>query len=106
MEAVDDYFSDLEMRRSKVTRKIYIATDDMEVIVEAKKKYPNYEILFNKESVASASMDHRDSQDNKRFLMADVYFLSRSDFLVCGMSSNVSILNKCEYSCSCYIWCY
>ncbi|XP_042880827.1 alpha-(1,6)-fucosyltransferase-like [Penaeus japonicus] len=90
MEAVDDFFDDLELRGTNVTtRRIYLATDDPGVVREAKAKYPNYELVFNEESVTSASMRLRRSEANIKHFMADIYFLSRSDFLVCGMSSNI-----------------
>ncbi|XP_047493138.1 alpha-(1,6)-fucosyltransferase-like [Penaeus chinensis] len=90
MEVVDDFFDDLEIRGTKVTtRRIYLATDDPKVLQEAKAKFPNYAFVFNEESVATASLRRRSSKANMRNLMADIYFLSRSDFLVCGMSSNI-----------------
>ncbi|XP_037785814.1 alpha-(1,6)-fucosyltransferase-like [Penaeus monodon] len=90
MAVADDFFDDLEIRGTKVTtRRIYLATDDPQVPQEVKAKFPNYELVFNKESVATASVSQRRSEANMRNLMADIYFLSRSDFLVCGMSSNI-----------------
>ncbi|ROT63709.1 hypothetical protein C7M84_018389 [Penaeus vannamei] len=90
MEIVHDFFNDLEVRGTNVTtRRIYLATDDLNVIQEAKKKFPNYKFVFNEDSVASASLGRRGSVDNMKYLMADILFLSRSDFLVCGMSSNI-----------------
>nr|XP_027219138.1 alpha-(1,6)-fucosyltransferase-like [Penaeus vannamei] len=90
MEAVDDFYNDLEVRGTTVTtRKVYLATDDPQVLKEAKEKFPRHAFVFNEESVASASMRQRRSDANMRNLMSDVYFLSRSDFLVCGMSSNI-----------------
>lgn len=90
MEAVDDFFDDLELRGTSVaTRRIYLATDDPRVIKEAKEKFPNHTFVYNEESVATASMSQRRSEANIKNFMADVYFLSRSDFLVCGMSSNI-----------------
>ncbi|XP_042856790.1 alpha-(1,6)-fucosyltransferase-like [Penaeus japonicus] len=89
MEAVDDFFDDLEVREKVATRRIYLATDDPRVLQEAKKKYPNYELVFNEESVATASIRLRSSEANIKHFMADIYFLSRSDFLVCSMSSNI-----------------
>lgn len=39
MEIVDDFFDDLEVRGTNVTtRRIYLATDDPNVLQEAKKK--------------------------------------------------------------------
>ncbi|XP_047493051.1 alpha-(1,6)-fucosyltransferase-like [Penaeus chinensis] len=89
MQAVDDFFDDLEFRGTKVTtRRIYLATDDPQVLTEAK-KFSNHTFLYNKESIATASLSQRRSEANVKNFMADIYFLSRSDFLVCGMSSNI-----------------
>ncbi|XP_047481676.1 alpha-(1,6)-fucosyltransferase-like [Penaeus chinensis] len=90
MEAVNDFFDDLEIRGTNVTsRRIFLATDDPRVVQEARKKYPNYRIVCNEESVATAHMKERRSEANMKNFFSDVYFLSRSDFLVCSMSSNI-----------------
>ncbi|XP_063591496.1 alpha-(1,6)-fucosyltransferase-like [Penaeus indicus] len=89
MEAVDDFFDDLELRGTKVTtRRIYLATDDPQVLMEAK-KFPNHTFVYNEESIATASLSQRRTEANVKNFMADIYFLSRSDFLVCAMSSNI-----------------
>ncbi|ROT71909.1 Alpha-(1,6)-fucosyltransferase [Penaeus vannamei] len=89
MEAVDDFYNDLEVRGTTVTtRKVYLATDDPQVLKEAKEKFPKHAFVYNEDSVASANMKERRSEANIHNILADVYFLSRSDFLVCGMSSN------------------
>nr|XP_027219137.1 alpha-(1,6)-fucosyltransferase-like [Penaeus vannamei] len=90
MEAVDDFYNDLEVRGTTVTtRKVYLATDDPQVLKEAKEKFPKHAFVYNEDSVASANMKERRSEANIHNILADVYFLSRSDFLVCGMSSNI-----------------
>ncbi|ROT69271.1 putative alpha-(1,6)-fucosyltransferase-like isoform X1 [Penaeus vannamei] len=100
MEAVDDFYNDLEVRGTTVTtRKVYLATDDPQPNPPPPSslppgtqtngsllRFPRHAFVFNEESVASASMRQRRSDANMRNLMSDVYFLSRSDFLVCGMS--------------------
>lgn len=90
MNIVDDYFSEMEMQGVNLTtRRVFLVTDDYSVALEVQKKYPQYHILFNKDSIATASKFKRRSKANKQLLMADVYFLSHTDGLVCKMSSNI-----------------
>nr|XP_027211635.1 alpha-(1,6)-fucosyltransferase-like [Penaeus vannamei] len=90
MEAAEDFFDDLEIRGTNVTRRrIYLATDDPNVVLEARKKYPNYKIVCNEESVSTANMKTRKSETNMKNFLTDVFFLYHSDYLVCSLSSNI-----------------
>ncbi|XP_014665116.1 PREDICTED: LOW QUALITY PROTEIN: alpha-(1,6)-fucosyltransferase-like, partial [Priapulus caudatus] len=63
--------------------KIYLATDDPEVLSSAKKKYAEYRLLATSEVTASAGLDMRYTDASLRGVIRDVYFLSRTDYLVC-----------------------
>ncbi|XP_069976915.1 alpha-(1,6)-fucosyltransferase [Penaeus vannamei] len=89
MDAVAEFYDDLELRQKVRTRRVFVATDDPSVIKEAKEKYPDYQFVYMEESIASADMQMRRSDVNLRYYMADTYFLSRSSYLVCTMTSNL-----------------
>nr|XP_027206791.1 alpha-(1,6)-fucosyltransferase-like isoform X2 [Penaeus vannamei]XP_027206792.1 alpha-(1,6)-fucosyltransferase-like isoform X2 [Penaeus vannamei] len=93
MQEVDEFYKQLELRQPVAQRRIFLATDDPEVISEIKKRYPEYKVLYNPDSVDSTRMKERKKASSVRYLLADVYFLSRSDFLVCGMTSNICRLS-------------
>ncbi|XP_042873684.1 alpha-(1,6)-fucosyltransferase-like isoform X2 [Penaeus japonicus] len=89
MEAVEEFYAELEMRQPVAQRRIFLATDDPSTIPELKRRYPEYQVVHNEASIKSAHPSQRTKGSSVRYLLADVYFLSRSDFLVCGMTSNI-----------------
>ncbi|XP_042882772.1 alpha-(1,6)-fucosyltransferase-like [Penaeus japonicus] len=89
MEAVEDFYAELEMRQPVAQRRIFLATDDPNTIPELKRRYPKYHVAYSQSSIDSTRMSQRTKGSSVRYLLADVYFLSRSDFLVCGMTSNI-----------------
>ncbi|XP_063591414.1 alpha-(1,6)-fucosyltransferase-like [Penaeus indicus] len=93
MEEVDGFYKELELRQTVAQRRIFLATDDPEVIPEIKKKYPEYKLLYNPASVDSTRKSQRKKGPSVQYFLADVYFLSRSDYLVCGMTSNICRLS-------------
>lgn len=93
MEQVDSYYDQLELTEKIDKRRIYLATEDPEVIFEAKKKYVNYEIVSNIEAAKSASkLKDRWSTKSLMGIITDLYFLSKCDYAVCTMSSNICLL--------------
>ncbi|XP_069976920.1 alpha-(1,6)-fucosyltransferase [Penaeus vannamei] len=89
MDAVAEFYDDLELRQKVRTRRVFVATDDPLVIEEAEEKYPEYQFVYNEASVVSADLDNRYTEANLRYYLADIYFLSRANYLVCTMSSNM-----------------
>nr|XP_027206809.1 alpha-(1,6)-fucosyltransferase-like [Penaeus vannamei] len=89
MQEVDEFYKQLELRQPVAQRRIFLATDDPKVIPEINKKYPEYKVVYNSASVDSTRLNQRKKASSLRYFLADVYFLSRSDFLVCGMTSNI-----------------
>lgn len=84
MEIVDDYFDRLEMSVKLKKRRIFMATDEPEVINEVRLRYPQYETLADKQvaTLGSGTTDFRG-------IVTDVDMLSRCDYLVCTMTSNI-----------------
>ncbi|CAK9293615.1 unnamed protein product [Gordionus sp. m RMFG-2023] len=103
MKHVDDYFDILDLKRiynssilsssptqiSKIQRRVYIATDDINVLNEATKKYPHYIVLGNREAAKSANTATRYSLGGLIGVYLDIYFLARCNYLVCTFSSQV-----------------
>ncbi|KAF2880167.1 hypothetical protein ILUMI_26005, partial [Ignelater luminosus] len=89
MNVVDEYYNQLELKEKINKRRIYLATDDPKVIVEARTKYPHYEILGDPVISETATLSIRYSPTSLEGVILDVYMLSMSDFIVCTFSSNM-----------------
>ncbi|XP_018333907.1 alpha-(1,6)-fucosyltransferase [Agrilus planipennis] len=89
MVSVEDYYDVLEMKEKDVIRRVYIASDDPKVITEARKKYPNYEILGDPQVSMSAAVETRFTENSLKGIILDIHFLSQCDYLVCTFSSQV-----------------
>ncbi|XP_041468749.1 alpha-(1,6)-fucosyltransferase-like isoform X1 [Lytechinus variegatus] len=85
----EEYYQRLERKQEVPVRKIYLATDDASLLKEAERKYPNYVFVSDNAISKSAGLSSRYSEDSLRGVIVDIYFLSRSDFLVCTFSSQV-----------------
>ncbi|ROT71727.1 hypothetical protein C7M84_009938 [Penaeus vannamei] len=96
MEEVEGFYKQLELRQPVAQRRVFLATDDPNVIPEIKQKYPEYKVVYNSASVDSTRLNQRKKSESVRYFFADVYFLSRSDFLVCGMTSNAELRADAE----------
>lgn len=74
---------------SKLKRRIYLISDEPEVIEEAKQKYSTYEIVARVDHAHSANMGTRFTDNSLNNIAADIYFLAHCQHLVCTFSSNV-----------------
>ncbi|KAF2881553.1 hypothetical protein ILUMI_24629 [Ignelater luminosus] len=70
-------------------RRIYLATDNPEVITKARNEYPHYEILDDSTIAKTASAVNRCFLTALKGIIFDLHMLSMSDFLVCTFSSRV-----------------
>lgn len=89
MYHVEDYYKYAEKKQKIKEKRVYLATDDPELLSEAKKKYPNYAFVSDVDFSKTASMGTRYSHASLIAVILDIHFLSRSDFLVCTFSSQV-----------------
>nr|XP_045593700.1 alpha-(1,6)-fucosyltransferase-like isoform X1 [Procambarus clarkii] len=92
MEQVEEYFDGLQIFNPNVTRRIYLASDEPAVYKEAKEKYPQYEILYHKKNVEVVNNANRFTGASLRDFIVDIYFLSRTDYIVVTFLSNVGRL--------------
>jgi glycoprotein 6-alpha-L-fucosyltransferase len=88
---VENYFKKLALNDFIGNKYVFVASDDINVMKELKVKYSDFMFideyyLFNEKE---GSLKH--TPKNLLHTLIDIHFLSRSDFLVCTMSSNVRI---------------
>ncbi|XP_073815042.1 alpha-(1,6)-fucosyltransferase 8 [Musca autumnalis] len=89
MTHVEDYYLTQEINGTTMTRRIFLASDDARVIDEARKKYPQYEIIGDAEVARMAAVSTRYTDTGLNGIILDIHLLSISDYLVCTFSSQV-----------------
>ncbi|KAH8287618.1 hypothetical protein KR054_010905 [Drosophila jambulina] len=89
MTHVEDYYRTLEVNGTSVVRRIFLASDDAQVIEEARRKYPQYHIIGDPEVARMASVSTRYTDTALNGIILDIHLLSMSDHLVCTFSSQV-----------------
>ncbi|KAB7493908.1 Alpha-(1,6)-fucosyltransferase [Armadillidium nasatum] len=89
MERAEEYYKLVSLSNPNVVRRVYIASDDPKVITEARNKFPNYTIYGDPNVSKTAAVSTRYTDASLRGIIADIYFLSLSDYLVCTFSSQV-----------------
>lgn len=92
MAVVEEYYNQLELTQGVTQRRVYIASDDPKVIMEAKKKYTLYEVLGDSTIAKTAAISSRYSDTSLKGIILDIHLLSMSDYLVCTFSSQVIII--------------
>lgn len=94
MEWAEDYFNRLELIEGKPVRerRVFLATDEPSLFDEAAKKFPQYIFVGDKSVANSAGLGSRYSDASLHGVIADIHFLSLTDYLVCTFSSQVSVL--------------
>nr|XP_026695846.1 alpha-(1,6)-fucosyltransferase-like isoform X2 [Ciona intestinalis] len=93
MDHVESWYDRYQLKhpKEKVVRRIYLATDDAQVVKEAKNSYPHYKILFTIGRTFNNSQNRKSNSAVKGVLF-DALLLKDSDFVVVTFSSNVSSL--------------
>ncbi|XP_022252089.1 alpha-(1,6)-fucosyltransferase-like [Limulus polyphemus] len=82
---VDDFYRRLGLVKNVNVRRVFVATDDPKVLIECKKKYPNYVFVFNSDEKT------RYSNSSLVGVVTDVFLLAHSNFLGCTLSSGVRV---------------
>lgn len=86
MAVVEDYY---DLRGWQEKRRIFLASDNVEVIHEARRNYPEYDLVDNERNAASAGVKERFSGTSLNGVIIDTHILSQMEYLVCTFSSNV-----------------
>ncbi|CAK8685962.1 unnamed protein product [Clavelina lepadiformis] len=97
MDHVTEWFDNYEkIHAKKVSRRVYIASDDQRVVEEAKSKFPNYEFAhyWLGEKHKSSTTINRNTLDGLLAIVCDVILLSEGDYFVGTYSSNIGRLVK------------
>lgn len=87
MGKVEQYFDELETQPD--VRKVFIASDDPQVIKTARLRYSNYEIIGSPEIAETASVSKRYSHSSLQGIIIDIHLLALCDYLICTFSSQV-----------------
>ncbi|CAH2041646.1 unnamed protein product, partial [Iphiclides podalirius] len=89
MTHVKDYYDQLELTRTLDARRVYLATDDANVLADARTKYPSY-VFHGDASIAQTAATHRRYTPlSLTGLLVDLHMLSSCDYLVATFSSQV-----------------
>lgn len=94
MKEVEDYYDRLRLSPGSALRtgekpRVFIATDDQDVISEAISQYPHFEIIARRDTTIPKFQGNRYSAESLDRVIVDTYLLSRSDYLVCTFSSHM-----------------
>ena len=95
MKYVGEYFQQLEEQDGKEikVKRVYVASDDPEVLDECKNKYSHFTFLGNSSYAKDAtSMSTRYSSNSLYGLLTDIHLLSKTDYLVCTLTSDLGKL--------------
>ncbi|OQV24677.1 Alpha-(1,6)-fucosyltransferase [Hypsibius exemplaris] len=90
LKPAEDYWLQRSFRQpNSVPRNLFVASDDARVLRDIQRKYSKHINILGKsnETRSSASLQSRYSEKSLLELLRDIYFLSKSDFLVCTFSS-------------------
>ncbi|GFT42609.1 alpha-(1,6)-fucosyltransferase [Trichonephila clavipes] len=91
MEHVEEYFQLLGIDHPVKEKRVYLATDDPNLLAESKKKFPDY-IFYGDPNIAkSASVGQRYTTESLKGVILDIHMLSKCDYLVCTFSSQVCL---------------
>ncbi|WAR24345.1 FUT8-like protein [Mya arenaria] len=88
---VANWYDAYEAVHGFTQRTVFLASDSPDVFEEAVKEYPNYTFIFNNQTLPTAdSEDHKSMEELPLHgIVFDIQLLSRCEFIVCTMSSNV-----------------
>ncbi|RNA03521.1 Alpha-(1-6)-fucosyltransferase, partial [Brachionus plicatilis] len=90
MKHVKEFFDFYDLKTStKNMRTVYLATDDLSVLKEARENYRDYRFISDEINAETASLNKRYSPESAQGVILDIHFLSQCDFLVCTLSSQV-----------------
>jgi glycoprotein 6-alpha-L-fucosyltransferase len=85
-----NYFNKLSLNEFSGEKFVFVATDGENITQELNQKYPDFKFVDSKQYFTNIlSNNNKYSANNLLKTIFDIHFLSKSDFLICTMSSNV-----------------
>ncbi|XP_039251021.2 alpha-(1,6)-fucosyltransferase-like [Styela clava] len=85
----DQYFNNLRKTNKHIQPKVFLATEDEYVLPELTMRYPDYKFLVSNHVAKKITKHIRYGEDGLEGIIFDILFLSRCDYIVCTLSSNV-----------------
>uniref|UniRef100_A0A8D8Y921 Alpha-(1,6)-fucosyltransferase n=1 Tax=Cacopsylla melanoneura TaxID=428564 RepID=A0A8D8Y921_9HEMI len=89
MAGVEDYYKQLALTQTVNEKRVYVATDDPQVLTEIQEKYPQYKVLGDPSIAQTASVGRRYSESSLMGIITDIHYLSNCNYLVCTFSSQI-----------------
>ncbi|XP_032517976.2 alpha-(1,6)-fucosyltransferase [Danaus plexippus] len=89
MVHVKEYYRTLEMTKHVDKKRVYLATDDANVLQDARNKYKEYEFLGDPSIAKTAATHRRYTPLSLTGLLVDLHMLAMCDYIVCTFSSQV-----------------
>ncbi|XP_025202627.1 LOW QUALITY PROTEIN: alpha-(1,6)-fucosyltransferase-like [Melanaphis sacchari] len=89
MVHVEDYYKRKKLSGKVNQKRIYLATNEPTLFDEAKRNYPEYEIVGSEDISKTATMKNQNFKKVLNGRIVDIHFLSLSDHLVCTFSSQM-----------------
>ncbi len=91
MKHVEEYYQRLEIKEGKEVevKRVYVASDDPKVLPELIQKFPDYTFIGDVNVSKSAALSTRLSSTSFKGILSDINILSKSDYLVCTLSSQI-----------------
>jgi hypothetical protein len=91
MKHVEEYYQRLEIKEGKEieVKRVFVASDDPKVLPELIQKFPDYTFIGDVNVSKSAALSTRLSSTSFKGILSDINILSRSDYLVCTLSSQI-----------------
>jgi glycoprotein 6-alpha-L-fucosyltransferase len=90
MKHVEMYFDRISLFHKVEKRRVFVASDDLDVAKVVREQYPEYEVITNLDATVEAQeKSNRYTFDGIIGIVTDLYLLSKCDYVVCTFSSNV-----------------
>ena len=91
MKHVVEYYQEREVKQGHPdpVKRVFVASDDVKVLAECVKKYPDFEFLGDTSIAKSAAVPSRYTSSSLKGVITDIHLLSLTDYLVCTFSSQV-----------------
>ncbi|KAL3873263.1 hypothetical protein ACJMK2_036400 [Sinanodonta woodiana] len=89
MVYVEEWYDLLKKRQPVLKKRVFLASDDPDVIQEIQRKYPDYDFISDQDVSRSANPQNRYQLTSLYGVLQDIILLSRCNYLVCTFSSQI-----------------
>ncbi|XP_039271948.2 alpha-(1,6)-fucosyltransferase-like isoform X2 [Styela clava] len=85
----DQYFNYLKTTNKHIQPKVFLATEDESALPELTLRYPDYKFIVSNHVTEKVTKHMRYGDGGLEGIIFDILLLSRCDYIVCTLSSNV-----------------